>query len=105
MEVLIYFMSIDNINISMTGYRWTRLLDRLYEDTAICNRNQEETIELYEEIATQLNGGKPVKLIHPQNPDPAYRPQREVKKTEETKEPKEGKLKKFFSANAWRRWA
>lgn len=101
-------MSTENINISMTGYQWTRLLAVLAEGMSICNRDQTDAILLYEEIATQLNSGKPVRVLHSQNPDPALRPQREVRKTEEAKEmkePKEGKLKKFFSANAWRRWA
>lgn len=94
-------MSTENINVSMTGYQWNRLLHVIEDGLSICNRNQSDAILLYEEIATQLNGGKPVKVIHSQNPDPAYRPDR---RAEPTKEPKEDKGKTSRRMH-WRFWA
>lgn len=92
-------MSTENINIGMTGYRWKCLLQVIEDGMRICNRDQAEAILLYEEIATQLNGGKPVKVLHPQNPDPAYRPQAEVKPEPKTDKEKPSKR------TGWRFWA
>jgi len=92
-------MSIEKVSVQMTPYEWNRLLDVLCDGLAICNRDQRTAITLYEEIATQLNSGTPVKIIHRQNPDPAYRPQAEVKP-----EPKADK-EKPSKRTGWRFWA
>lgn len=62
------------ISISMTSYNWNRLLRDLEDHMRICNRDQTDTILFYEKIATELNDGRPVRVIHEQNPDLAYRP-------------------------------
>lgn len=92
-------MSIEKVSVQMTPYEWNRLLDVLCDGLSICNRNQRTAITLYEEIATQLNSGKPVKVIHRQNPDPAYRPQAEAKPEPKTDKEKPSKR------TGWRFWA
>lgn len=63
-----------NISVSLPAYRWHALLDVLQSQCfPIVNRNQAEAIEIYQDIATQLNGGLPVRVIHRDNPEPAYR--------------------------------
>jgi len=63
-----------NISISMSPYQWGRLLKDFDDHLRICNRDGSATVEFYEIIATAINGGKPVRVIHPDNPDPKYRP-------------------------------
>ncbi len=60
-------------SITLSPYRWHLLLRDLEDHMQIVNRYGGDTVTLYEDIATQLLG-EPVHAIHPQNPNPVYRP-------------------------------
>jgi len=59
--------------VVLSVYDWTRLLVILESGMNICNRDQTDAIELYQDIASQLSD-KPVRVVHSQNPDPQFRP-------------------------------
>lgn len=68
------------IPVYLTAYDWGLLMENLKHDLRICNVNQRHTVVLLENIGTQLNDGKPLIVIHEDNPNPERRPKKpEVK--------------------------
>ena len=60
----------------MSAYDWARLLVELEDKMQVCDQTTATTIKLWEELSKQLNGGRPVRMIHEQNPDPQFRPKK-----------------------------
>lgn len=85
------------VSVVMTSYEWSSLLHEIYNNLNVWNRDHTQKVRLYEIIATQLNDGHPVKLIHRDNPDPKYRPEEKVEapKTQEVK---------TIPLSKWRGW-
>lgn len=61
------------ITVTLPAYRWHKLLSEMEDAMCVCNRDQRTMIELYQDIASQLDNGA-VKVRHQQNPNPAFRP-------------------------------
>lgn len=87
--------TVPTVSIKLTPYAWGRLLSALEDQMQICNRNQSNTIELWEMIASQLNG-RDMHVLHSQNPDPKYRPLKEPAKEAPVEQTPEKKKKWFF---------
>ncbi len=66
-----------NIAITMSAYEWTKLLDQLWNNLRVCNQDNTYNVFFYEKIATILNNGNEIHILHRDNPDPKYRPAEE----------------------------
>jgi len=68
-----------NITITLSAFEWNSVLNELWDRLRVCNRDNSETIRLYEKLATILNNGNEIHILHRDNLDPKYRPLEEKK--------------------------
>lgn len=97
------------IRITIGAYDAARLMTILeIRVLAVANRDNSEAVRLYEVLATALNDGHTVKLVHRDNPDPKYRPQEKDTQSQsssvakpQTPPPRPSFWRRFWNGDLW----